>query len=309
MVTNQTEYAMKLNFTHFIFIAFLIPFAGIKAQEPILVSEDSLKIGNSVLPGLSVTIPEAGYEKTLKEWIKDLQGGTKSRVVTENNEMSIFGAKIKDVSPNPVNVYSRLVERDSMVHLYASFELKKDEYIERGVDEAVFAKAQNYLKEFSKARYIDVAKDQADAEERKLKDLQKELSSLENEKSRMQKSIQSNNSNIISEKENIAVQQAELATVSAALTEQNQLISTMEDGPAQKEKAEMIKELEKRQKKAENSIKSSENKINRSDSDIDKDTGDIPRNERQQEKVRELIAAQEAVYQRYADKLKTIKGY
>jgi len=104
MVTNQTEYTMKLNLTHFIFIALLIPFAGIRAQEPVLVSEDSLKIGNSLLPGLSVTIPEAGYEKTLKEWVKDLQGGTKSKVITENNEMSIFGAKIRDISPNTVNV-------------------------------------------------------------------------------------------------------------------------------------------------------------------------------------------------------------
>lgn len=300
---------MKLNFTHFIFVAFLIPFAGIKAQVPVIVAEDSLKIGNSLIPALSVTIPEAGYEKTLKEWIKDLQAGTKSKVVTENNEMSIFGARIKSISPGTVNVYSKLVEQDSMLMLFASFELKKDQYIDRGADESGFAKARDYLKEFSKAQYMAVAKDQADAEEKKLKDLQKELSSLENEKSRMQKSIQSNNSSIISEKENIAVQQAELATVATALAEQNQLIAAMEEGPAKKEKAEMIKELEKRQKKAENSIRSSENKISRSDASIDKDTGDIPRNERMQEKVKEQIAAQEAVYQMYADKLKAIRAY
>jgi chromosome segregation ATPase len=261
---------MKTKFT--LVLLLLVPFYGIKAQKPINVSEDSLNIGSSLLPGLSVTIPEADYEKTLKEWVKDLQGGTKSKVITENNEMSIFGAKIKSVSPNTVNVYSRLVDLDSMLQLYASFELKKDQYIERSADEAVFNQARNYLKNFSKSQYIAVAKDQADAEEKKLRELQKELSSLENEKSRMQKSIQSNNSSIASEKENIAVQEAELATVTVALTEQNALISTMEAGPAQKEKAEMIKELEKRKKKAENSIKSSENKINRSDSDIDKDT-------------------------------------
>ncbi len=286
-----------------------MPVYGIKAQKPINVSADSLKIGNSLLPGLSVTIPEAGYEKTLKEWLKDLQGGTKSKVITENNEMSIFGAKIRSVSPNPINVYSKLVELDSMLQLFASFELKKDQYIERSADEAVFNQAKDYLKNFSKSQYTAIVKDQADAEEKKLRELQKELSSLENEKSRMQKSIQSDNSSISSEKENIAVQEAELATVNVALTEQNALISTMEAGPAQKEKADMIKELEKRKKKAENSIKSSENKINRADSEIDKNTGDIPRNERMQEKVKEQIAGQETVYQRFADKLKTIRSY
>jgi len=298
---------MKTKFT--LVFVLLVPFYGIIAQKPISVSEDSLKIGNSLLPGLSVTIPEADYEKTLKEWIKDLQGGTKSKVVTENNEMSIFGAKIKSVSPNPINVYSKLVGLDSMLQLYASFELKKDQYIERSADEAVFNQARIYLKNFSKAQYIALVKDQADAEEKKLRELQKELSSLENEKSRMQRSIQSNNSSIVSEKENISTQNNELVTVSTALTEQNALLSTMEAGPSQKEKSEQIKELEKRKKKAQNSIEASERKISKADSDIDRDTGDIPRNERMQEKVKEQIALQEAVYQRFADKLKTIRSY
>lgn len=298
---------MKLKYT--LFILLLVPFIGTKAQKPITVSEDSLKIGNSNVPGLSVTIPEAGYEKTLKDWVRDLQSGTKSKVVTENNEMSIFGARIKSISPNPLNVYSKLERLDSMLLLYASFELKKDQYIERRNDEAGYTLAQNYLKEFSKGQYIDVAKDQADAEEKKLRDLEKELSSLENEKSRMQKNIQSNKSSIAEEKENIVVQNNEIATVTTALAEQNNLISTMEESPAKKEKAEQIKELEKRKKKAQNSIESSENKINRADSEIDKDTGDIPRNERMQEKVKEQISYQEAVYQKFANKLKTIKSY
>lgn len=298
---------MKLNFTHLLLL--VIPFAGIKAQAPITLAEDSIKIGNSMLPGLSVTIPEASYENTLKEWVKDLQGGTKSKVVTENNEMSIFGARIKTISPNPVNVYSRLIDLDSMLQLSAVFELKKDLYIEKNSGEAEFSSAQIYLKEFAKAQYVAVAKDQADAEEKKLRDLQKELSSLENEKSRMQKSIQTANSNIASEKENIALQNTEIETVTTALATENALLAAMEAGPAQKEKAEVIKELERRKKKAENSIESSQNKINRADADIDQATGDIPRNERMQEKVKEQIAAQEAVYQKFADKLKTIKGY
>lgn len=297
---------MKSKFT--IFLLILIPFFGIKAQQPIMLSEDSLKIGNSLIPGLSVTIPEADYEKVLKAWLRDLQTGTKSKVVTENSEMSIFGAKIKDLSATPVNVYSKLTRLDSVLQLFASFELKKDVYIERSSGPE-FTKAQDYLKEFAKNQYIDVAKGQADLEEKKLRDLQKELSSLENEKSRMQKSIQNDNSNILSEKDNITLQNNELNTVNTALIEQNDQMAALEEGPAKKEKAEQIKELEKRKKKALNSIESSENKISRSNSDIDKATNEIPRNERMQEKVREQIVMQEAVYQKYADKLKKIKSY
>ena len=298
---------MKTKFT--IVLLILIPFFGIKAQKPIIISEDSLKIGNSMLPGISVTIPEANYDKTLKVWIRDLQSGTKSKVVTENGEMSIFGAKIKSISSTPVNVYSRLVKLDSMIQLFASFETKKDQYIERASGAPEYIKAQDYLKEFAKSQYIEVAKDQADTEEKKLRDLQKELSSLENEKSRMQKSIQSNNSSIISEKENITIQNNELNTVSALVVGQDSILAAMEAGPAQKEKADQIKDLEKRKKKALNSIESSEKKIQRSNEEIDKATNEIPQNERMQEKVKEQIVAQEAVYQKFADKLKKIKSF
>jgi chromosome segregation ATPase len=298
---------MKLKIT--LIILGIFPFLGINAQKPITITDDTLQIGKSVLPGMSVTIPEADYDKVLKTWTRDLQTGTKSKVVTENGEMSIFGAKIRAISSNQINVYSRLVKLDSMVQLFASFETKKDQYIERSSGEPEYAKAQDFLKEFAKNQYIEVVKGQADAEEKKLRDLQKELSSLENEKSKMQKGVQSDNSTISSEKENITLMNNELNTVNAAIIEQNSLLTTMEEGPAKKEKAVQIKDLEKRKKKAQNAIESSEKKINRSDSGINQATGDIPRNERMQEKVREQIFQQEAVYQRFADKLKKIKSY
>jgi hypothetical protein len=298
---------MKIKFTFLILL--LIPFAGIKAQQPLTVSEDSLKIGSSLLPALSVNIPEVNFEKTLKAWIREQQSGTKSKVLTENGEMSIFGAKIKDISPNPVNIYSKLIAADSGLLLTVSFELKKDQYIERKSSETDFNKAENYLKEFSKSQYIEVAKDQAEKEEKTLRDLQRELSSLENEKSRFQRSIQSNYKTIADSKENITIQNNELTIVNGLLVEQNNQLSTMDSVPERKEKAQAIKDLEKRKKKAMNSLESSENRISKANNEIDKANGEIPRNERMQEKVHDQIVAQEAVYQKYADKLKKIKSF
>ena len=148
---------MKIKITLIIFGIF--PFLGINAQKPITISDDTLQIGKSVLPGMSVTIPEVDYDKALKTWIRDLQTGTKSKVVTENGEMSIFGAKIKAISSNQINVYSKLIKLDSMLQLFASFETKKDQYIERSSGEPEYAKAQDFLKEFAKNQYIEVAKE------------------------------------------------------------------------------------------------------------------------------------------------------
>jgi len=292
-----------------LFLLILIPFLGIKAQKPILVYDDSLQFGNSRFPGIVVTIPEVEYEKTLKAWVNNLETGTRSKVVAENRDMTIFGARMKDISPNPINIYSRLMNLDTMLQLAVSFELKKDIYIEISTGEADLNKAKNYLKNFAKNQYIDLAKSQADAEERKLRDLQRELSSLENERKRFKKSIQSDNSLIVREKENIVIQNNELTTVSAALVEHNSELSTIEAGPAQKEEMDYIKELEKRKKKALNSIESSEKKINKANNAIDKDTREIPRNDRIQDNVNDQIAQQEAVYQKFADKLKSIRSY
>ena len=287
----------------------LISGMGIKAQKPILVSEDSLNFGKGRLPGLSVIIPEVNYEKTLKIWIRELESGTKSKIVTENSEMSVFGAKIKEISPNPVNVYSKLMNLDSALKLNVAFEVKKDQYIERASGETDLIKAKNYLKEFARNQYIDLAKDQSDAEDKKLREIQRELSSLEKEKSRLQKSIQSENSSIVTEKDNIAVQNNELASVSAEIVEQNKQLSSTSDGPTKKAKTDYINGLEKRRKKVQNSIESSENRINRANNEIDKANAEIPRNDKMQEQVNDKIEKQQAVYQKFADKIKTIKSY
>jgi peptidoglycan hydrolase CwlO-like protein len=298
---------MKSIFT-LVLIAF-ISFSGIKAQMPVSVSADSLKLGKATLPGISVTIPEVNYENTLKIWIKELESGTKSKVVTENNEMSIFGSKIKDISSNPVNVYSKMIKLDSTVKLTASFELKKDEYVDRTGTAAEFSKAENYLKQFAKNQYIEFVKTQADAEDKKLREIEKELSSLEKEKNKMQKSISSNNTTIANEKENITVQNNEVTTVTAAIVEHNRLLDTMRTGPDKEAKIKYIKELEKRKKKAQSSIESSQNKIDRTNSETDKTNSEIPKNDKMQEQVNAKIQAQQAIVQKFSDKLKKIRSY
>ena len=287
----------------------LIPFLGIKAQKPILISEDSLKVGNSRLPGLSVIIPEIEYEKTLKNWIKELQTGTKSTVVTDNGEMSIFGAMLKSITENPVNVYSKLIDQDSVLNLQAAIELKKDQYIERATGEAEVAKAKSFLFNFAKVQYVDLAMEQIKAEENKLRDIEKELGSLEKDQSVMQKSIRSNDKLISSEKDRLIVLNNELTTVSAATLEHNSQLSSMEAGDARVEKVKYIKELEKQKKRTLKSISVSENKISKAEKSIDNATRAIPKIDNNQERTRKRIADQEAVLQSYVDKLNTIKAY
>ncbi|HPT22163.1 MAG TPA: hypothetical protein PLR88_09480 [Bacteroidales bacterium] len=298
---------MKSISIHLILI--LVACLGVNAQKPILVTEDSLSFGKNVMPAVSVIIPEANYEKALKAWKKDLESGTKSKLVTENSEMSIFGARLKEINPDPVNVYSKMMNLDSIAKLTVAIELKKDLYVGRSAGEEGLTKFKNYVREFAKNQYIDVVKDQVDAEEKKLRDIQKELSSLEKDKTNLQKVIQSNNTDIVTEKGNIEVQNNEVARLSAEIVDQNKQLSSLEAGDAQNLKKDQIKDLEKMKKKALNSIESSQNKIDKANNEIDKANLEIPKNDRMQQDVMVKIERQQIVCQQFADKLKTIKAY
>jgi chromosome segregation ATPase len=293
----------------FITLLLLACLVETKAQKTIQLNEDSINFGNKNLPGVTVIIPEAGYEQTLKAWKKEMQSGTKSKLVTENSEMSIFGAKLKKISPNPVNVFSKLMNLDSMLKLSVIIEIKNDQYVERSTGETELTEVKNYLKEFAKEQYTDVAKSQLDTEEKKLKSLQKDLSSLEKDKENLQEAIQSNNTKIIEEKQNIALQNGEVSTVTSELTAQSKEVGAMEEGPVKKAKEDYLSGLEKRKKKALNSIESSENRINRANNEIGKAESQIPKNEQMQKQVTEEIDKQQAVVQKFQDKLNKIKSY
>lgn len=281
---------------------------GIKAQKPIPVIEDSLNFGKSRLPGVTVIIPEADYETTLKSWTKELKSVTKLKPVIDQNEISVMGAKFKNID-QPVNVYSKLINLDSSLMLTVAFEVKKDVYIDKEHGETDLTNAKNYLRDFAKNTYIDVVDAQFEAEETKLNDLQKQLSSLEKEKSRLQKDIQSDSTTIFTENENLKIQRNELETVSSEIVEQNKQSASPESDALKKEKNDFINSLEKRRKKALNSIESSQSKIDKANNDIIKAKGEIPKNERSQEELKEKIEVQEGIFQQYSEKLKTIKAY
>ena len=290
-------------------LAALASSSFIFAQKPITVSEDSIPFGVSKLPGLAVTIPQVNYDKTQKNWIKELQSGTKSKIVDEGGEMTIFGAYIKDISPNPINIYSKLMNQDSLLRLLVSLELKKDQYISRSSGDAELTAAKAFLKDFAKDQYIDFVKDELQVEDKKLKDLNNELNKLQNDKSRMQKSIQTSRTTITAENDNIVLQNNEVTKVTAELLEQNNQLSSMEEGAAREEKATYIKDLEKRKKKLLNDIESSENKIRKANNEINDCDRDIPKNESEQETLRGKIAQQEGVVQKFTDKLNNVKAF
>lgn len=279
------------------------------SQKPITVTEDSIVFGTGKFPGFLVNIPEVQFQNVQKQWIKALQKSTKSTVTIDKDELTIFGTNIKEISEMPINVYSKLISKDSVIQLATIIELKKDQYLEKKTGEVELLKGKNYLSAFAKDLYIDLAKDQLAEEEKKLKELENQLESLKNDKSGLQKDIQSCKTDIITEKDNIALKNNELTSLSAEILTQNEQLNSMQEGETKTNKKEYISDLEKQKKKLLNAIESSENNINKANNKIDQCNQDIPRNETQQTELAPKIAQQEAVVRKYTDKLTAIKSY
>lgn len=290
-------------------LVLIIVISSVNAQKPIKVIEDSIPIGNWLYPGFNVTIPEANFDNALKGWIKLQETGTKSKVQTENGEMTIFGAVIRQVSSAPVNIYSRLMNEDTLSRLLVAIELKKDQYVESATGDIQLTAAKNYLKEFAKSQYMDVIKGQLATEEKKLRDINRELSSLESSKAKSQKTAKNKRNVINDEQDKLLVKNNELSLLSNEIINKNNEMMAMPVGAGRDAMSAQIKELEKRRKQLQKEISKGESKINKARSDINQADNSIPRNEREQAAVRARIDAQQLVVQSYIDKLNTVKLY
>jgi hypothetical protein len=293
----------------FFLLALVTASADLYSQKPVLVFEDITSFGTATYPGIAVTIPEVVFEQTRNNWIKEIEKGTRSTAVTTSDEISIFGARKKGISPVSMNVYSKMLNQDSMVRLTVAFELKKDYYISKVNNESEFNAAKEFLFQFAKNQYLGFLKERLKVESKSLKALNKELNSLKKDKSQMQKSTLENRSSIVTEKDNIFLGNNELTRLSTEILEQTNQLAVMEEGPAKEEKASYIKELEKQKKRLEKDIKLSDKRIRKANTSISQTDRDIPKTESEQETVRAKIANQEAIVREITNKLSTVKAY
>ena len=290
-------------------LALMTALSSLNGQKPIKVLEDSIRFGSYLLPGFNVTIPEADFNNALKNWVRLQETGTKSKVQTESGDMTIFGAIFRQISPAPVNVYSRLMNEDTLSRLFVTIELKKDQYVDAASGDIQLTSAKDFLKEYAKSQYIEAIKGQLAAEEKILRDLNRELSSLQNSKSRTQKTARNKRNAVNDEQERLFVRNNELSLLSVEIINRNNEMIAMPVGPGREAMEAQIKDLEKRRRKLQNDIGRSENKIRKARSDINQADRSIPRNENEQEVMKTKIDAQQEVVQRFIDKLNTVKLY
>lgn len=293
----------------FLFAALLamFSFSFSYAQKPIGFTDDEMKFGNTMCPGVWVDIPEVNAETIKSAWKKTLEKGSKSKALIAGNEITIFGAILKEITTNPVNIFSAIQEKDSVVKLFASVELSRDEFA--GVNRPEYDRIKSLLKEFAKENYSKVAKDQLSDEEKKLKDLEKELSSLRREKEKLEKEIQSANTTISEETYKITTTEKEIVEANASYETRAPEVNSMVEGKEKKAAQSELKSLEKKIKDLQKSNVNSESKISKSHTVIKENTAAIELNLVKQDDLGLTINQQKMVVNKYTSKLNIIQSY
>lgn len=279
----------------------LLLFTGSRAQNPIVVSEDNFNFGSGDVTGYSVVIPEADHETTLKDWIKYLESGTRSKVVQKGDNLSIFGAKVKPVSEDPVNVYSMLVKDPAGVKLQAAFELEKERY----AGSTEYANARKYLFDFAKDEYMAVVSQQLNGEQKTLRSLENDLRALKNDQEKMQKSNESGKGTIEEEKQRLYDLKNQLASLSP---EEYHGDSAAVTGMGAKS-PDQVKDLEKERKKINREISSAEDRIEKAQKELAENERAMPGNLSEQETAKRKVDDQQQIVSKLEKKLDTIKSY
>lgn len=278
-----------------------------KAQKPVTLTPDSVKIGNTGFPGFWLGIPEVKSAAVKASWIKSIEKGTKSKVKKENNDLTIFGAIIRDVYEGSVNIMSKVVDQDSLCRLFVCVETTRNKFIGKSSPE--YEKLSKYLKNFGKDQYIALAKDELSVENDKLREMEKDLKTARKSKEKYEKNIQSSKTLISESKDKINNLNKEITEVTAAIDNTATLSVSAPDPDAKKAKQSELKTLEKKKKGLLKDVHTAENNISKANTAIDDHTRDIALNDETQKAINEKIKKQTLVVNRYENKLKTIKEF
>ncbi len=287
-------------------LIFLTSITIAKAQKPITLSPDSVKFGSRYYPGFWLGIPEARPADVKADWIKAIEKGTKSKVTTDRNEMTLFGALLPNFTKGSVNIMSKIAEKDSLSLLFVSVETSRDNFVNTNSEE--YAALSKYLNKFGKTQYTTTAKKQLAAEESKLQDLEKELKATRKNKEKLEKNIQSAQVKITGQNDKIKSIEQELSTLDIKIGNASTALSVIEDGDAKKAKKSELKSLQKTKKSLLNDSNAAQSKITKANTSIADSKNEIKINLVSQQELADKIAQQKLNVSKYQQKLKNIEA-
>jgi peptidoglycan hydrolase CwlO-like protein len=304
---------MKLIVSVLAIIAGIIIGFQASAQVPVEISKKVVTMSKGEQPAFIVEIPQVTAENVEKSWMKLIRQNTKSKVSTENSEITILNTQIDEISDNPINIYSAVYQVDSAVKLVSLFEIDSSFFSFDGDKEDMnyertYEGIEHFLHEFAVTEYKEAAEEELKAEDKELKNLNNELQKLVKQTESFQKKIKLNESDSLNAEDQISSLEIDKQRKQGEIDGKKESMSTISGDKELHDQAKKhLKSLEKQRKKIEKEIeKLMANIVEYHSDNVELKRGILENNKKKEELLDEISIQQETVI-KVTGKLENIK--
>jgi len=212
----------------------------------------------------SVEIPQVTLIDVEKDWLKYTGSGSKGKVAVVNGEYLQPDAINKNISAQPFNVHSKLMERFEGVRLTSWFTQNNAAFISQDSNSDRHLAAQKYMRDFAIQEYRQAVQNELSIEQDKLKHLEQELAALIKGEEKSVKKINENERSTERANDVITTNNSDLQRSSEKIYDQKEMVEqTASDPNANKGARKTQSDLEKEKK---NLQKQNETKARNNDS-------------------------------------------
>jgi hypothetical protein len=216
------------------------------AQKNITVDEAPRPMSKDTQFSYLVEIPQAKVKQVEKDWLKYISIKSKGKATVVNGENLQTEAVYKNISPNPFNVYSKLVETTDGVNLTVWLTDNNAAFISKTPNSIEDLAVQKYVRDFAVQEYKLAVEEELKMERNKLNDIEKQQASLIKDEEKSNKKINDNLRAIAKAKDKIVTTQSDIDAASVKIENQKKMVDkTAADANATKGAKKTLNDLEK----------------------------------------------------------------
>ena len=303
---------MKLLLSIIIAAILFVPTEIINAQQSIEVTNKMVTMSQGEQPAYIVEIPQADVDDVMENWTKIIRQNTKEKAMVTGHEISILGTRIEEIYLEPISIYSAIIKADSTLKLFAVFEIDSVlfNYEENSTieNEKIHSHIQHFMRDFAVNEYEYAVEEELEAEEKKLKELNKELAGLTGDNENMHKAVKENEQDIKNAEDAIKSYELDNERKQGEINSKKEAIAGLSGQPELQDQAkDQLKDLEKEKKNIANKLEKEQKNIVKYQSNITEINRNIERNLELQEIKLQEINTQEDIVQAVKLKLGGIK--
>jgi hypothetical protein len=237
-------------------------------QKEIVVDEAPRAMSRDTQFSYLVDIPQATLKTTEKNWLSYLSDGSKGTATFVNGEHLQTEVNNKNISFQPVNIYSKLIETNEGVRLTVWITEKNFSFIANNPNSIEDLAIQKFVRDFAVKEYKEAVQEELKTEQNKQKELEKNSNNTTKDYEHSNAKISKNQRSILQSKDNISTNTADIARTTLKIEEQKKMVEqTAADPNANKGAKKTLHDLEK----SKESLQKENNRSNKKIGDAEKE--------------------------------------